>query len=298
MARPTPLGVACAALAAVVLAACGPKLVRTPVFDKNDPGVRVELQRREKGGVVVPRGFQHPVTIADVRMAHILANVTYQDKEEARRPAIRSQFVYDVAAGIAQAFAKATPDDEVVAAVFPEDRKLGIFTDLRVTSFRMHLEGDELRIEFMNLEDPLEKEGAKVGFQEYQLPSEMPSLAPQFTLPPSESITKFGNRGVSVAWRDDVFRRPVSLAGRDGTPKKRTVLMELPPEKDGSAKPGQPGALAPSDRPPGLSDAQIRALDRIDAARSSGSITEADYKRKRRLILENKLDDAGEVTTP
>lgn len=289
MQRATPLCVALAALAAVFLAGCGPKLVRNRVFEK--PQVRVELQHREQGGVVIARGFDQPATIADVRIAHILANLVFEEKDKKRRPAIRSAHVFDLAEGIAAALAQATPDDEVAAAAFPEDRRLGIFSDNRVTSFRLHLEGDEMQIEFMSIEDPLEKEGAKVGYQQYELPSELPSLAPSFALQPSESIARLDERGVSVAWRDDVFRRPVSLTGRDGTGKRRTVLMELPPEKEAGATADK---LA---RPDGLSDAQTRALDKADAARSSGAITESEYQRRRRSILENKLEDAGDGQT-
>jgi hypothetical protein len=286
MARPTPLGVAAAALAALLLAGCGPKLVRNPVFEK--PGVRVELQRREKSGVPIARNFAHPATIADVRIAHILASLYFEDSDKKRRAVIRAEHVYDLAEGIAAALAQATPDDVIAGAAFPEDRRLGIFTDNRVTAFHLYLEGDAMQIEFAAVEEPLEKEGAKVGYREYELPSDSGALAPRFTLATGESITKLGDRGVSVAWRDDTFRRAVSLRERDGSAKKRTVLMELPPEKG-------TGASAPKqqERPPGLSDPQIRALDQADAARASGSITEPEYQRQRRLILEGKLDEAG-----
>jgi hypothetical protein len=284
MARPTPNGVAFAALAAVFLAACGPKLLRDRIYEKADPGVRVELRHAEEHGAVIRRGFDHPATIADVRIAHILASLSFEDKDEKRRPVIRSNFVYDLAEGISKALAKATPDDEVAAASFPEDRRLGIFSDDRVTAFRLYLEGDTMKIEFIAVEEPLEKDGAKLSYREYEIPGELPSLAPRFTIVAAPSITRLGTRGVTVAWRDDVFQRPVSLRDRAG--KHRTVLMELPPEK----------GVAPSqaDLPPGLSDAQLRALDQATEERSSGVITEADYQRRRRLILEGKLDEAGD----
>jgi hypothetical protein len=276
---------ALAALVLLSLTACGPKLVRERVFEGAQ--TRVELQRREKSGEVVPRGFAHPATIADVRIAHILASLVFEDGSKKKRAVIRSEHVFELAEGIAAALAKATPDDEVAAAAFPRDRKLAIFTDDRVTAFRLHLEGDAMLIQFMNVEDALEKEGAKVGYSEYEIPGDVGSLKPSFTLEKGDSITPAGNRGVSVAWRDDVFRRPVSLRDRDGKTKRRTVLMELPPEKGAEGEP----AAAP--RPPGLVDDQLRALDQLDADRSAGKVTEADYQRKRRLILEDKLEDAG-----
>ncbi|HTO09207.1 MAG TPA: hypothetical protein VMR86_19305 [Myxococcota bacterium] len=291
MARPTRIGVACAALAALVLAGCGPKLVRDRVYD--NPQVRVELQRREQGGQVIPRGYAHPATIADVRIAHILGSLTFENNDKERKPMIRSEHLYDLAAGIAKALAKATPDDEVAAASFPMDRRLGIFSDDRVTSFRLHIEGDAMRIEFMNVEDPLEKEGSKVSFRDYEIPSDLPTLAPRYTIITSDSISKFGTRGVTVAWRDDTFRRPITMKDREGRVKKRTVLMEMPNENMPPAGAGkQP--LAHQDRPPGLSDAQVRALDHADEDRANGSITEPEYQKRRRLILENKLEEAGE----
>ncbi|MFI5315759.1 MAG: hypothetical protein ACHQ6T_08660 [Myxococcota bacterium] len=284
MARPTPLGAAAAALAAVFVAGCGPKLVRDRVFE--NPAVRVELRHLEQHGQPIPRGFDQPATIADVRIAHILASLSFEDKDEKRRPVIRSIHVYDLAGGIAKALAQAKPDDEVAAAAFPEDRRLGIFSDNKVTAFRLHLQGDSMLIEFMAVEEPLEKEGAKLAYRDYEIPSELPVSAPRFSVVTSESVTKFGPRGYSVAWRDDVFRRPVNLRERDPGGKHRTVLMELPPEKSNTPAGKQ-------ELPPGLSDAQIHALDLATAARSDGSITESEFQRRRRLILENKLDEAG-----
>ncbi len=279
------LRAALAALAALVLAGCGPKLVRDRVFEGSQ--TRVELQRREQGGVAVPRGFAHPATIADVRIAHILANLVFEDGSQKKRAVIRSEHVFELAEGISAALAKATPDDEVAAAAFPRDRRLGIFTDDRVTAFRLHLEGDAMQIQFSNVEDALEKEGAKVGYSEYEIPGDAPTTRSSFTLQKSDSIAVSGSRGVSVAWRDDVFRRPVSLRDRDGKTKRRTVLMELPREKEE----GAPAAAPP--RPPGLVDDQLRALDQLDADRGAGKVTEAEYQRRRRLILEDKLEDAG-----
>jgi hypothetical protein len=286
---PDPRSASCVAVTAALVAlvsltGCGPKVVRNRIFDQ--PTARVELQHKTKSGEVIPRGFGHPATIADVRIAHILASLFFDDTDQKRRPVIRSEHVYDLAAGISKALAAATPDDEIAAAAFPTDRRLGIFTDDRVTSFRLHLEGDSMQIDFMEVEAPLEKEGAKVGYTQYEIPADSPGLAPTFTLQTGDSITKMGNRGVSVAWRDDTFRRPVSLRDRDGKGKRRTVLMELPPEKDA-------GAAQKPARPEGLVDEQIKALDLADADRASGKITEAEYQKRRRLILENRLDEAG-----
>lgn len=272
-----------------VLAGCGAKFVRERVYDK--PGVRVELRHQIVDGKPAPRGYAHPATIADVRIAHILASLSSEDDDAERKPMIRSQFVYDLADGIAQALAKAGPDDEVAAASFPVDRRLGIFTDERVTAFRVALVGDEMQIEFYALEQPLEREGNKATPREYEIPTELPTLAPKFKIVPAEAQTRLGARGVNVAWRDPYYRRPVSLSFGQGQVRRRTVLMELPPEKE-------PALAGETPTPANLSDAQLRALDELDASRQSGLVKESDYQRRRRLVLENRLDEAGFGAAP
>lgn len=284
----TPLRSAVLAAASLWLAGCGPKLVRQRIFDT--PAVRVETRHREQGGGAIARGYSHPATISDVRLAHILGNLSFTDKDEKQqRPVIRSADAYALGEGISKALEQATPDDEVAAAAFPMDRQLGIFSDARVTAFRVWLEGDDLKFEFFLVEAPLEKDGAKLSYREWEIPSETPNSAPPFKLVPGKAQTRLGPDGVSVAWRDDYFRKPVAQSGG----RRRTVLMELPPEKEESAT-----APAKSALPPSLSDQQIRALDEADADRASGQITESEYQHRRRLILENKLDEAGYGTEP
>lgn len=278
-------------VAAFWLAGCGPKLVRERIYDA--PTGRVEVRHREEHGEILQKGYAQPATISEVRLAHILANLVFEDDDRKQRPAIRSADVYPLGEGLAKAFAKATPDDEVAAAAFPVDRRLGIFSDERVTAFRCWLVGDELRLEFFAIEAPLAKEGAKLSYREWEIPSEKPANAPAFTLVPGRAQTRMGAEGVAVAWRDDYFRKPVALATRDGRSRRKTVLMELPPEKADTAT--APAQGAP---PPAMTDLQIRALDRADADRASGRITESEYQHRRRLILEGKLDEAGYGAEP
>ena len=285
----SPVRLGLAVLAVCALAGCGPKFVRERIYDK--PAVRVELRHQTKDGAPVPRGYAQPATIADVRIAHILASLSYDDSDGARQPLIRSQFVYELAEGIALALAKAGPDDDVAAAAFPEDRRLGIFTDSRVTAFRLSLVGDEMQIEFYAVEQALERDTGKVGPREYEIPTELPTLEPRFKIVAGEAQRKLGSRGVEIAWRDAYYRRPVSLSFRQGQARRRTVLMELPPD-------GAPAPAAETPLPADLSDAQLRALDQLDAGRQSGLVRESDYQRRRKLILENKLDEAGYGTVP
>lgn len=279
-----PVRLSLAVLAVCALAGCAPTYVRERIYDK--PTVRVELRHEEKGGQIVMHDYAQPATISDVRIAHILASLSYEDDEKKRQPMIQAQFVYDLAEGIATALSKAGPSDEIAAACFPQERTLAIFTNEQVTAFRLVLVGDEMQIDFYGVEQPLERDSTKAGTRDYEIPTSLPSFEPGFKIVPGQAQRTVGDREVLIAWRDDYYRKPVNLSFRQGQARRRTVLMEMPEETPAQT----PGTVSV---PPNLADAQIRALDQLDAARQSGLVKESDYQRRRRLILEGKLDEAG-----
>ena len=133
----------------------------------------------------VPRGYAQPATIADVRIAHILASLSYEDSDEKRQPLIRSQFVYELADGIALALAKAGPDDEVAAACVsrgPPARHLHRRARDRVPP-RAGRRRDADRV--LRRRGRLERDGSKVGAREYEIPTELPTLEPRFKIVPA-----------------------------------------------------------------------------------------------------------------
>ncbi len=275
------------ALAVVpLLAACGPKLVREPVFTSENGGVSVERRRMVEGDQPVARGWKHPSVISDVRLAHILAQLLYEDPDGAKQPLVRSEHVYDLAAGMVKAFAAAGPDDEVVARLLSIERRMGIFTVEKVTALRAHFEPDFLVLELFAVERAIDRGSRTYSESDYQAPASLPDTKLSVKLVAGESISLRGPRGYQVAWRDAVFARPISLSLRGGKLRRRTILMEAEPEE-----------LAPelpeSDLTPEQREAQLRALDALDAERRAGGVTEAEFQRRRRLILEGRLEDAG-----
>ena len=274
-----------AGLTLVFCSGCGPKLVRETVYESD--GVHVELRRTVKGGSPLARGYEHPAMIAAVRVAHIVALINYEDAKGAKHPTIRSEHVYPLGEGIAQALAQAGPDDEVAAAAFPVERRLGIFQRERVTAFRAYVQGDELVLEFYSINADIERGGPRGS--EYKIPEEVPSWNPGFKLVPGEAQRSDGRRTIKVEWRNSYFARPPSLRLRDGQLQRRTILME-------QELPAEPESLKPPSS--ALRDAQIRALDQIDAARRSGLLSESEYRRRRRLVLEGRLEEAGYATRP
>ena len=94
----------------------------------------------------------------------------------------------------------------------------------------------------------------------------------------SEGVDPVAHQVVAVHWRDERFRRPTNLqVGPGGKVSRRTVLME----EEAPAPAEEPAAEAlPSDP-----DA-LRALADLEEARRQGALTEAEYLRRKREILE------------
>jgi len=277
----------------LLLAACGPRVLAEPVVETED--YRVLLRHTEDDGETVKRDYTHPATVSDVRLAHILANLEHQDSEGRRRPTIRSATVYPLAEALNKAIQKAGPSDEVAAVLYETDRRLGLFNLRKVTSFRLFFRDDTLVMEFFDVERELEPGEGKPGRRDtYEIPGETPAAAPAFKLLAGEARFTDGPRTIQVAWRDPFYANPVSLSVRGDRFRRRTVLMESPEEE--AAPPA--GPEEPTGAPAaGLSaeqrDAQIRALDQLDALRRQGLVKEVEYQRRRRLIIEGRLEEAG-----
>ncbi len=279
MAAP-PRRAGAAVLATLILVACGPKLVAEPVYVT--PNAKVFLRRTVDGDQVVAHGYEHPATISDVRFAHILASLNYETPKGKPRPVIRSLHVYELAEGLAQAFRKAAPDDEIAAAAFARDPRLGIFTDDKVTSFRAWVMHGQLFLEFFAIEQVLEDPGVVDESAAYTIPKAMPTRAPKFQILPGRSMALADRRTVAVDWRSSEFRRPLTLT--NSGIQRRTILME---EVDAAID------AETAERPEGFTDAQLDALDDLESGRRSGRVTEAEFQIRRRLIVEGRLADAG-----
>jgi hypothetical protein len=271
--------------AVLFMAGCGPKLVRETVL-QNDK-VLVQLRHSEHRGQVVAHGRAQPATIADVRLAHILASLSHETPKGERVPTIRSEHVYELAEGMAKAFEKAGPDDEVIGVAYARDRRMGIFTSEKETSFRSWVDASgELMLEFFWIEEDLPDAVQRGPAKPWEPPADLPGDHPKFKLMPGQAQRTLGPRGVAVAWRDDYYRQPVAMRIRGGQVKRRTVLMEAPAEDVAPAVQQAP-------LPENLSDAQRRALDQLEAARREGLVRETEYQRRRILILEGKPEEAG-----
>src|SRR5262245_43794399 len=290
-----------AALLCATAAACGPKVVDEPVV--SDEALRISLRKVIEKGQPQARGNAHPATVSDVRIAHILASLEYRDTKGTRRPVIRSESVYQLAEALNKAVKQATPDDDIVAAVFETDRRLGLFTNKKVTAFRMFFAGELLRLEFYDVERELESSSGsgKGALDEgYQMAQAVPAAPGSFRLAAGEGIVVDGARAVQIDWRNAYFAKPLQLGVRAGRFKRRTVLMEEDELAETSPR-ARPAPAAVQEPPlkllegaaPEVHDAQRAAFDELLALRRSGLVPEAEYQRRRQLIEKGELEKAG-----
>jgi hypothetical protein len=268
------------ALASLLLASlgCGARYARVPVHA--DDLTQVVLRAELRDGKPVERGFAHPATISGVRLSHVLAQIDVRVNEgdegaSERRPAIHTDLVYPLGELLSQALAKADPNQEVVVQARRKERRLGLFTQSYDTSFVAWVGADGLLyLHLSRLDWPVPK-----GKEEEPREPLVGREVMAFRALASEGVDPVGHQSVAVHWRDDRFRRPTSVhVGPGGKVSRRTVLMqeEGPPETDAAASP----EAMPSD------PEALRALADLEESRSKGELTEAEYLRRKRQILE------------
>jgi hypothetical protein len=247
-------------LAAALLAGCGARYARVPVHQ--DDTATVVLRSELRSGEPFERSFAHPVTIAGVRLAHVLAQI-------------------DVRTGsggelLSRALAQANSTQEVVVQAVRRERRLGLFTTTYATSFVAWVGADErLHLQLFRIDQEVPK-----GSEE-ELREPLPGREVMaFRVLASESIEPTGHQSVAVHWRDERFRNPTMVrVGPGGKISRRTVLMEdaapaAPADEDGAVLPTDPDAL--------------RALADLEDARRAGRISEAEYQRQRAALVQSQ----------
>src|SRR5262249_57550867 len=121
----------------------------------------------------VEQGYEHPFTIAGVRLAHILSCIDVEDesgKKRERRPAIPTEDLYPVADALAKALAKANSTQQVLVQSLRRTKHLGVFDRYFLTSLLVHAKDGRLVIQ--------------VGRTDWEVPKRRRDQLPE-PLPPS-----------------------------------------------------------------------------------------------------------------
>jgi hypothetical protein len=263
-----------AVVLALLLVSCAGRLVRQTVFE--DQGTEVILRSRVKGGEPVERGFDHPMSISTVRLAHILSRLEIRTEAKdgsQRSPAIPLESLYLVADGVAKALAVAGPHQEVVVLSVRKDKHFVLFDRKHLTSFVTYRKDDLLYVHLVRSEWEVEPR------REDRLPEpDVGEHVMKFRVLPSKAMTLVDSQSVVVDWRDPVFKRPTRTRL---TPGGKVVRREILLESE------EPEAVDPTPvpLPDGLSPAALRALADLEELRRQGTISEAQYNARRLEIL-------------
>lgn len=266
------------AATAVLQAGCITRPVKQDVYSDTTSGHAVEvfLRKDVRGFSTVEKGFQHPVTIAPVRLAHILSRIDLRPKRDSdeRLPAVSTDVLYTVAEGLSEALAQAGEDQEVVVMSIEQTKRWGLFDHDYLTSFLAYVRDERLYVHMGHHDWEIPKR------RDERIPEPRVGSHPQrFRLYPGTAMALVDGHSVAVDWRDPIFARPTRtkvLPG--GEVVRKTILMESPPEEE--ALPAPPETL-----PEDLSPSQLRALADVEEARREGRITETEYRARRREIL-------------
>jgi hypothetical protein len=272
----TRLPLVAIALLALSLGGCVTRFVKEPVFDSE--GIQIYL-RTEKGfRSVVEKDYEHPTTIASVRLAHILSRIDVRHRAEdggRREGAIPTDMLYALAEGLSAAFARANSNEQVVVMAIEKRRSLGIFDGDFLTSLVAYVRAGSLFIHLSRLEWPVPQRRG------LELPE--PRIGDDFSkfrVQGGDAMTVVDPQSVAIDWRDPIFRRPTrTKILPTGEVVRKTILMESAPETWDDV-PEIP------EMPPDLTPEQLRALADIEEARRDGEITEPEYRARRRAVLE------------
>jgi hypothetical protein len=257
---------------------------RKTVWDKEKVRVQVVSQRG------VARGFQHPITIAPVRLAHILSRIDIRlsvKEGQQRVPAIPLQVLYAIADGAAHGLSEAKRDQQVAVYAIDNSKHFKIFDENFLTSFILYAKDDLLYIH-------LSRSQWKVPpRREDNLPDpEVGEHPMSFRVLPSKAMTLVDEQSVAVEWRDPLFVKPTRThTTADGKVVRRIILMESDDEEPSEQAEEDAGALAPlapQSLPADLSPKALRDLADLEEEREAGTLTELDYRARRQAIFDRE----------
>lgn len=262
------------AVLALGLSACASRPVKQMIVD--DGTLRILLRGEEKGGEIVDRGYDHPITISATRIANILSAIDVRlAKDNERVPAIPIELLYGIAQGVADALGKANSGQEVVVVATRTTRRLGIFTNKFVTSFVAYVSEEQLFVHlgYVDWEVPRGPDerilDPKVG-REYMA----------FRVLPVEGYVAVGDQSIAAYWRNPIFQKSRVLGRTQGGGlTRRTILLEAPEEDIDIAD-------EPEIHFDRLAPATLRRLADLEEMRNAGEVTEAEYASRRREILQ------------
>ncbi|MDJ0868190.1 MAG: SHOCT domain-containing protein [Myxococcota bacterium] len=276
--RPALRTAGLALLLLVALATGCARAVRTPVYDDNH--VRVFLRHQTRGGEPVDRGFEHPVTIAPVRIVNILARIDVRGRkdDEGRRAAIPTSVIYAIGDGVSEALKAADSSQEIVVMAKDRRKTHYIFTNDYLTSMVIWVEGDRFFTHLGVLDEPLSRNPRDKVPEPWA-----DDVRNEYRAVTTEGVVALGPQTVAAIWRDPAFGNLGAIRVRPGgRVVRRTILLESGEQALEGEMAGDEAPLIP---PSSLSPEALRALADLEELRRNGDISEAEYHSQRRAIM-------------
>src|SRR6266850_5441232 len=230
-----PLRALARGLLAAFVAASAAGCVTRPVPIFEEGGIQVFLRSDTRWMRTVQKGYSHPVTIAPVRVAHILSRIDLKppsgfllsfegDKE--RVPAIQTDALYTIAEGVSKALAAADPNQEVIVMAIRDTNRWGVFDHDYLTSLILFVRDERLYVHVSRHDWEIPKT------RDERIPEPHLGDNPQsFKLYTGTAMSLVSDQAVAIDWRDPVFAHPTrTRVLPSGEVVRREVLMESPAE--------------------------------------------------------------------
>jgi hypothetical protein len=286
----TRRSIALAALVGCAAALAGCMTTKDTIVSQKE--IIVQLISRRGDNVEL----NHPVTIAPVRLSHLLARIDIRlsvKEGQQRVPAFHIESLDSISEGLAKGLRDAGPNQRVIVYSIRREKRFGIFDTNYLTSFIAYVHGENLFLHLSrsNWEIPPRKKDRlpepKIG----KFPS-------KFRILPSKAMKMVDEQSLAIAWSDKIFQRPTrTRMTPSGQMMRKTILMESEePESDldtesdtGEARPAEVLTI-----PAGTTAKTLRELADLEERRQQGEISEYDYERQRQKILDaNSATDSN-----
>ena len=263
---------------------CAARTVRSGFINRS--GIEVDLVREVKGFATQSRGFEHPAIISVPRLSNILGAIEVETRDESgvtvRQSAFHREIIQETATALAEAFAEASPDDELGVQVIRKVMHYGVFNKKYLTSFLAYIDEGHLYLVLRRIDWFVSS-----NFKRDTFPKARRDYRPmKFRVVSGEPLFYAGPQTLEIAWRDPAFSQKFTLPGSSkGTKRRREVLLQSPLPKTERDVLEAPSTGIGIDE---LTPEQLRALANLEEDRQKGVITESAYQRAKRQLLRRR----------
>lgn len=286
----TRRSIALAALVACATALAGCMTTKKTILEQK--GITVQLVSKRGDNVKL----NHPVIISPVRLSHMLARIDIRlsvKEGQQRVPAFHVESLDSISEGLAKGLREARPNQRVIVYSTRREKRFGIFDTNYLTSFvaYVHRENLFLHLSRSDWEIPPRKKD--------RLPEPKIGKFPtKFRILPGKAMKMVDEQSLAIAWADKIFERPTrTRITPTGKMIRKTILMESEEWESDPTTESDTGEAQPEEIltvPAGTSAKTLRELADLEERRQRGEISEYDYEKQRKKILDaNSATDSN-----